>query len=249
MDIHNSNYKEMREAKQARYQELAEKNRELADEQFKEAIKMGEVIPFGQPILVGHHSEKGDRNYRKKIDNKMRKSFETNDKAKHYESKAKSMGHSRAISRDDPEAVTKLKAKIEVEKKTHAAAKSKRKDFRDRKVELIKELGDREYHLKYYLLEAHMTGATAEIKRCEGRISEIQALEKIPDIDETINGIRLYTEEARIRIDFGFKPEEETRTKLKRHNFKWSPYNQVWQNFIKQNNIDFARELLQSLKD
>ncbi len=127
-------------------------------------------------------------------------------------------------------------------------SKNKRKDFRDRKVELIKELGDREYHLKYYLLESYMTGATAEIKRCEGRIAEIQALEKIPDIDETINNIILYTEDARIRIDFGFKPDEDTRTKLKRHSFKWSPYNQVWQNYIKQHNIDFARKLLQELK-
>ena len=82
MDIHNSNYQQMREAKQARYEELAEKNHKLANEQFEQAIKMGEVIPFGQPILVGHHSERGDRNYRKKIDRKMEKSFETNDKAK-----------------------------------------------------------------------------------------------------------------------------------------------------------------------
>jgi len=244
MDIHNPNYEKMREDKQARYAALAEKNHTLANEQFAEAIKMGDVIPFGQPILVGHHSEKSDRNYRKRIDRKMEKSFETNDKAKHYDSKVKSMDLNRAISRDDPEAVTKLRAKIEKEIEVHKVAKNKRKEFRDNKAAKIEELGDREYHLKYYLLESYMTGATAEIKRCEGRIADIEALEKIPDLDETINGIRLYTEEARVRIDFGYKPDEETRTKLKRHNFKWSPYNQVWQNFIKQNNIDFARELL-----
>ncbi len=248
MDIHDSNYQEKREAKQARYEELAEKNHKLANEQFEQAIKMGEVIPFGQPILVGHHSERGDRNYRKKIDRKMEKSFETNDKAKHYDSKVKSMDLNHAISRDDPEAVTKLKAKIEREKLVHKHAKDKRKDFRNRKEELVKELGDREYHMKYYLLESYMTGATVEIKRCEGRIAEIEELEKMPDIDETINNIRLFTEDGRIRIDFGYKPDEDIRTQLKRHSFKWSPYNQVWQNYIKQYNIDFARKLLQDLK-
>ena len=42
MDIHDSNYQEKREAKQARYEELAEKNHKLANEQFEQAIKMGE---------------------------------------------------------------------------------------------------------------------------------------------------------------------------------------------------------------
>lgn len=248
MDIHDSNYKEKREAKKERYEELGEKNHKLSKETSDQARKMQDVIPFGQPILVGHHSEKGDRSYRGKIEKKWEKSFEISKKADYYDDKVKSMTRNRAISSDDPEAVTKLQEKIIKERRTHATAKAKRKDFRDRKVELIKELGDREYHLKYYLLESYMTGATVEIKRCEGRIADIQALEKIPDIDETINNIRLYTEDARIRIDFGFKPDEETRTKLKQHSFKWSPYNQVWQNYIKQRNIDFARELLQGMK-
>lgn len=36
-------------------------------ERYNAASKMAEVIPFGQPILVGHHSERRDRNYRSKI--------------------------------------------------------------------------------------------------------------------------------------------------------------------------------------
>jgi len=249
MDIHNSNYQQMREDKQARYEELAAKNHDLANQQFEQAIKMGQVIPFGQPILVGHHSEKGDRNYRKRIDNKMRKSFETGKKADHYDDKVKSMSHNGAISRDDPEAVTKLKAKIEEQEKMHKKAKAKRKEFRDNKEELIKKYGDREYHLKYYLLESYMTGYLTEAKRCKGRIAEIETLEKIPDIDETINGIRLYTEEARVRIDFGYKPDKETLTKIKSYGvFRWSPYNGVWQCFINQRNIDTARQFLKEIE-
>lgn len=249
MDIHNSNYQQMREDKQARYEELAKKNHALANQQFEQAIKMGQVIPFGQPILVGHHSEKGDRNYRNKIDKKMEKSFETNNKAKHYDEKVKSMSHNGAISRDDPEAVTKLKAKIENQMKLHKKAKDLRKEFRDNKEEKIKKYGDREYWSKYYLLESYMTGYLTEAKRCKERIADIEALLKIPDIDETINGVRLYTEDARVRLDFGYKPDEETRGKMKSHGWKWSRYNMVWQNFINQRNIDFARKFLQEFKN
>ena len=249
MDIHNSQYQEMREAKQARYEELAAKNHTLANEQFAQAIKMGEVIPFGQPILVGHHSERGDRNYRKKIDRKMEKSFETSKKAEHYDDRVKSMSLNHAISRDDPEAVTKLKAKIEDQEKLHKKAKAKRKEFRDNKEELIKKYGDREYWSKYYLLESYMTGYLTEAKRCKNRIKEIEALEKIPDIDETINGVRFYTEDARVRLDFSYKPDEDTRSQMKSHGWKWSRYNMVWQNFINQRNIDFARKLLGDLDE
>ena len=42
---------------------------------------MLDVIPFGQPILVGHHSEQRDRNYRARADRKARKSIETSDRA------------------------------------------------------------------------------------------------------------------------------------------------------------------------
>lgn len=247
MDIHDDNYQEKREAKKERYEELAEKNHKLASEQSDQAKKMADVIPFGQPILVGHHSEGRDRRYRAKIEKKWEKSVETSNKAEHYDDKVKSMDLNRAISRDDPEAVQKLKAKIVLEKEKGLKAKADRKVMRENKKELEAK-NSRGYWSLYYLLESHMTGASVEVKRCEGRIAEIQALEKIPDIDETINNIRLFTEDARIRIDFGFKPDEDTRTQLKRHSFKWSPYNQVWQNYIKQHNIDFARKLLQELK-
>lgn len=41
------------------------------------ARDMASVIPFGQPILVGHYSERRDRNYRGKIRRTFERSFET----------------------------------------------------------------------------------------------------------------------------------------------------------------------------
>ena len=85
-------------------------SREEAERLHEHAHQMADVIPFGQPILVGHHSEGRDRRYRERIHNTFGKAFATMDKAGHYERKAASVGTG-GISSDDPDAVDKLKAK------------------------------------------------------------------------------------------------------------------------------------------
>jgi hypothetical protein len=81
---------ERAEARQERYEERAEKALATGEALVTDARKMADIIPFGQPILVGHYSEKGDRAYRGRIDNKFRKGFETLRKAKYYEQRAES---------------------------------------------------------------------------------------------------------------------------------------------------------------
>ncbi len=71
-----------------RAEQLSEKAEVRSDALYLKAKDMASVIPFGQPILVGHHSEKRDRNYRGRIDNTFRKAFEESDKANYYSDKA-----------------------------------------------------------------------------------------------------------------------------------------------------------------
>lgn len=66
----------------------AEKTVAESERLYEKAKEMSSVIPMGQPILVGHHSEKRDRNYREKIHNTYGKSFELQDKAAYYKEKA-----------------------------------------------------------------------------------------------------------------------------------------------------------------
>jgi hypothetical protein len=73
---------------------------------------MADAIPFGQPILVGHHSEKRDRNYRNKIHRTFEKSFETQKKAERISERAAAAESNDAISSDDPEALVKLREKL-----------------------------------------------------------------------------------------------------------------------------------------
>jgi hypothetical protein len=107
-----NSYEEKQEARKQRYLDMADKARQEATSRHNQADAMAAIIPFGQPILVGHHSEKRDRNYREKIHRTFGKAFEAMNKAEHYEEKAASVGTG-GISGDDPEALVKLRAQLE----------------------------------------------------------------------------------------------------------------------------------------
>jgi hypothetical protein len=75
------------ERKENRIDRLAEKAAEAHSEaqaQFNRAHKIGSAIPFGQPILVGHHSEAHARADANRIDTAMRKGVEADNKAAAY---------------------------------------------------------------------------------------------------------------------------------------------------------------------
>ena len=105
-----SNFEERRQNRKERYEELADKNRQQSEERYDAARGIGSRIPMGQPILVGHHSERGHRAELKRIDNNMRKSVEHNAKAHYYEDKAQTIDNDRAIYSDDPAGHPKVEA-------------------------------------------------------------------------------------------------------------------------------------------
>lgn len=67
---------------------------------------------FGQPILVGHHSEKGYRRLLQRSDSAMRRSIERDEQAAILRGAAHAAERNRAISSDDPEALIKLRTKL-----------------------------------------------------------------------------------------------------------------------------------------
>lgn len=107
-------YRERREAKAERLRGWAEKRAEKADAALEQARTMADGIPFGQPILVGHHSEGRDRNYRARITSTYDRSFEHQAKAESMAAKADSIEGALATSiySDDPDAIEQLEARI-----------------------------------------------------------------------------------------------------------------------------------------
>lgn len=87
---------ERADARVERFTAKAEKAEENAEAFYHEARKMAEVIPLGQPILVGHYSEGPDRRYRARIDKKYDHAHEEYEKAKYYEHRAEASSKAEA---------------------------------------------------------------------------------------------------------------------------------------------------------
>lgn len=106
--------RERLERKLEKRQEWAGDRARDAERLANESHRMMSVIPMGQPILVGHHSEKRDRNYRNRAWNKMGKSVEMSKLADHHASAAAGIERAldTSIFSDDSNAVEALEARI-----------------------------------------------------------------------------------------------------------------------------------------
>ncbi|MCK9593594.1 MAG: DUF3560 domain-containing protein [Methanoregula sp.] len=241
-----SNFHEKRDAQIDRCRELADKNAVKADELHDRAHKMADVIPFGQPILVGHYSEKSDRNYRARITNTFDKSMEAHDKSKYYSQKADRLENNKAISQDDPDAIESLQAKLKKCEEFQEQAKTINKIIRkkiadEEKVTALIASGLHEETARKCLVPDYcnrigipayaLTNNNANMNRIKKRIAELQKNRNEETIEREIGDLRVVdsVEENRIMIFFPGKPDEETRKKLKSAGFRWSPTSGAWQ--------------------
>lgn len=140
-----SDYSDRIAAKRQRFEELAEKASDESMALHARARQMADGIPFGQPILVGHHSEGRDRRYRARISDTFGRAFAAQGKAEHYTQKAAAVGTG-GISSDDPEAVEKLRAQLaeagQVQERMKAANQAIRKHKTpEAKIEALVALG------------------------------------------------------------------------------------------------------------
>jgi hypothetical protein len=106
--------RERLEAKLEKRREWAVKAEARADQRFKTAHSIVESIPLGQPILVGHHSEKRHRAAIDRMAANMTKGCEESDLAKHHESKAGGLADQldSCIFSDDENAIEAIRARV-----------------------------------------------------------------------------------------------------------------------------------------
>ena len=110
VEVENNPYEQRIEDKKMRYEEMAAKTQAESNRVAKQSHDMLDAIPMGQPILVGHYSERSDRAYRQRAWDKMDKAYELSKKSDYYERKANSVGTA-GISADDANAIAKLAKK------------------------------------------------------------------------------------------------------------------------------------------
>lgn len=232
-------YEQKQADRKARYEERAEKARAESGSTYNQARSMAQSIPFGQPILVGHHSEQRDRNFRDRIHTTYGKAFALQDKAEHYESKAASVGTG-GISSDDPAAIEKLRAELGHIEQSQERMKAVNKAIRTHKTQeariaAVMELGLTEAQAVEALKPDFMgrvgfpsyalSNNNANMHRVKQRIAELEKRRQRADVEHEGHGYK-YREDAednRVMFIFDGKPTEAQREILKRHSFRWSP--------------------------
>jgi hypothetical protein len=226
-------YEEKQQRKLERFSELAEKNKDLSESKYNQSSALANMIPFGQPILVGHHSEKGHRRALDKIHNLMGQSIEAGEKAEYYEKRAENIQSSNVISSDNPDAINLLKEKLTKLEERREAIKSANKKLKSNGEEIAPA----------FMLQ----NLAGNIRTVKLRIQQLEKRTDSPEIDEQINGIRIFTdkEQNRVQLFFPDIPSEDKRSKLKHNGFRWSPFNKCWQRQTSNRAIYLAKQLIQ----
>lgn len=107
-------YRERRERRAARLRGWADARDARSAASFAAVEAIADNIPMGQPILVGHHSERRARRDQDRIHAGMRAGIEHADKADSMRSRAANIeaAADRAIYSDDPDASERLRERI-----------------------------------------------------------------------------------------------------------------------------------------
>lgn len=197
-----SDYEERRKRRIERYKELSLKAQERSSQYSNSnANRILQIAP-GQPILVGHHSEKRHRRLIKKAQDDIRKSIEEDNKSNFYKERAENAENSKVIYSDDPQAIIKLKEKLERLENEKASIKARE-------------------HSTWEL-----TNIGATIRETKKRIERLEKLENTEFKEINFeNGKVIHNKEInRIQFLFDNIPDEDTRKILKSHGFRWSRY-------------------------
>jgi hypothetical protein len=135
-----STYRERRLARAEKLRGWSASNEAKGDAAYERAHDIGAMIPMGQPILVGHHSERRHRRDIARIDAGMRASIELADKAARQASSADEIERqaAAAVYDDDPDAIERLEAKLAGLEAKREAYKAKRAEIRKTHREALK---------------------------------------------------------------------------------------------------------------
>ena len=250
-----ADYAERREARIDRLQKSAERHEAAANAAFERALAAIDGIPFGQPNINGCLNGAINRHA-----TAMRTSIHEIDMADAMRARAKAANNNHAISSDDPQALTRLRDKLdELEKnqdrmkaanaairlKDTAKGDAKLAELGFSQIDIAKlrqpDLVGRVGYPSYAL-----TNNGANIRSVKERIAQLEARAAEPAPEGwTFDGgeVICNVDENRLQIRFDAIPDEQTRSMLKSNRFRWSRYNGVWQRQLTPNAIRTARYL------
>lgn len=264
MAVGRKDYFERKELRVERLRQKADKMKAESVDAFRDARKIQDSIPLGQPILIGHHSEKRSRQDRDKIDANIKKSVEKQEQAEYYDEKIKAAEKNTKISSDNPQAIELLEDKISKLKARQQRYKDMNKYYRkhktmlgfedlsDEKAKEINKRIDEDYSFNKKPAPSYiLSNLNSMIKSTEKRLEQLKELDEMEYEEIEFDNCTVISndETNRVEIHFGYKPDEDVRTMLKRKGFKWSRNNSCWQRLRNKNSFNIAINLAKEIDE
>ncbi len=235
-------FEEKKAARVQRMQGRSAKLRAEAEAVYAKARAIGDHIPMGQPILVGHHSERRHRRDLKRIDGAYSKAAKLSREAETLAPRARSAERNKTISSDDPNALEKLRAKIADLDEDRArgvainAAIRKGGDVLAAltklglKQDIARKFLEKDFAGRVGVPDYQFKGNSAERRRLEQRVKVLEAQAKAaPKPSEDVGLATISEADNRVRVVFPSIPPEPLRRALKSAGFRWSPTAGAWQ--------------------
>jgi hypothetical protein len=195
-------------------------------------------IPMGQPILVGHHSEKRHRRTLDRSWNALGKSVGLSKKADMHESKASNLEHllDKAIFTDDDDATEALKQRIAANEAKREQMKLVNKLYKKGDADGLKALGLDLDTLKAKLAAAggywgsaphlayELTNLGARIRSDKERLVTVARVQqRTAQAEAAPNGVTIEksSDGAYCSVTFAEKPERSVLNALRDAGFHW----------------------------
>lgn len=204
-----------------------------------ESHDIGSRIPFGQPILIGHHSEGRHRRTIERMHRKDDRAAELRQEAADAAHAAKAAERNQAVYADDPDAIAKLRHKLARLEESREHWKGLNAEYRRCKkdidaMDISDELKARfESERRRWFMGSDawkptagyaLSNVGAEIRRLRQRIEDLEERETISARpDRTIGDVvvRDNLDYHKVELHFPGKPDENVRRELKRLGFRW----------------------------
>ncbi|NTU68946.1 MAG: DUF3560 domain-containing protein [Chlorobiaceae bacterium] len=250
----------------------AEKKAAASDAAYNASKRLADQIPFGQPILVGHHSEKRARRDADRIGNYATKSVELDREAKSLAARAAAAESNCTISSDDPDAIEALREKLakleEVQEMMKAANKiiqrKPKNEATSEKIEKLVALGFKEATAVKLFEGARweigfqgfqLSNNNAKINATKKRIEELERAGSIEYSRKEYEGFAVIVDPDLNRIQIDFESVaiyrelcERTGLNMRRYGFVFSRRDgNCWQRKITGNASYAARQVIRLL--
>ncbi|MBO9202088.1 MULTISPECIES: DUF3560 domain-containing protein [Niastella] len=216
-------------------------------------------VPMAPPNLISHPAEKRHSRYKDRDHDLQEKSIETSKKSGNYRNPSSAAKNNDAILREHPE-VKKLADKIEELESLQDFMKRANKcvRYKDRKG-FLKLPGASEKQWQILNTTASiggigfapslLTNNSQKIRRLKTCLMELRDKVTRTPGEYTIKGVRILknVEAKRLQLFFGEIPDDEIKTLLKKHRFRWSPRTGAWQRHLNYPGLNAVKEFLNSL--